>query len=134
VQEALSAYALGGAAGVTPPTDDTVRPATQIVPADGEMKLIRALVDHEDVDELRAILVKAGAIQIVLSEASIYIQAQRTEVFRGQRRMVEFEPRLRLEVTVAESDVQRVLHAIQRIPGASTYLQVIDARGADQRA
>jgi hypothetical protein len=41
--------------------------------------------------------------------------------------MVEVEPRLRLEVTAAESDVQRVLHAIQRIPGASTYLQVIDA-------
>jgi nitrogen regulatory protein PII len=92
------------------------------------MKLIRALVDHEDVDELRAILVKAGAIQIVLSEASMYTRAPRTEVFRGQRRMVEFEPRLRLEVTAAESDVQRVLHAIQRIPGASNYLQVIDAR------
>jgi hypothetical protein len=44
--------------------------------------------------------------------------------------MVEVEPRLRLEVTAAESDVPRVLHAIQRIPGASNYnyLQVIDPR------
>ena len=42
--------------------------------------------------------------------------------------MVEFDPRLRLEVTAKESDVQRVVQAIQRIPGASTYLQVIDAR------
>jgi Amt family ammonium transporter len=129
VQEALSAYALGRPDGVTQPTDDTVEPATQNVPAGGEMKLIRALVGHEDVDELRAILVEAGAIQIVLSEASMYTQAPRTEVFRGQRRMVEVEPRLRLEVTAAESDVPRVLHAIQRIPGASNYnyLQVIDA-------
>ena len=42
--------------------------------------------------------------------------------------LVEFEPRLRLEVTAAESDVPRVLQAIQRIPGASAYPQVIDAR------
>jgi nitrogen regulatory protein PII len=77
---------------------------------------------------VRAILVEAGAIQIVLSEASLYTRAPRTEVFRGQRGMVEFEPRVRLEVTAAESDVPRVLHAIRRIPGAGTYLQVTDAR------
>jgi hypothetical protein len=30
-------------------------------------------------------------------------------------------------VLAAESDVQRVVEAIRRIPGAGTYLQVIDA-------
>jgi hypothetical protein len=48
-------------------------------------------------------------------------------MFRGQRRVVEFEPRLRLEVAAAESDVPRVVQAIQRIPGVGAYLQVIDA-------
>jgi nitrogen regulatory protein PII len=91
------------------------------------MKLVRALVDHENLDELRATLVEAGAVQIVLSEASLYIHPPRTEVFRGQRRKIAFDPRLRLEVTVAESDVQRAVQAMQRVPGASTYLQVIDA-------
>jgi hypothetical protein len=48
-------------------------------------------------------------------------------MFRGQRRKVAFDPRLRLEVTVPEPDVQHVVQAIRRIPGISTYLQVIDA-------
>jgi nitrogen regulatory protein PII len=91
------------------------------------MKLVRALVDHEDLEELRAAIVEAGAVQIVLSEASLYTSAPRTEVFRGQRRKVAFDPRLRLEVTVPESDVQRVVQAIQQIPGISPYPQVIDA-------
>jgi nitrogen regulatory protein PII len=98
-----------------------------MAPAGGEMKLVRALVDHEDLDQLRATLVEAGAVQIVVSEASLYTPTPRTEVFRGQRRTIPFDPRLRLEVTVPESDVQRVVQAIRRIPGVATYLQVIDA-------
>jgi|SRR5215469_9785033 len=127
VQESLSAYALGRAADVMRPADHTARPLMPAAPAAGQLKLIRALVDHEDVDELRRRLVEAGAVQMVLSEASLYTQASRTEVFRGQRRVVEFEPRLRLEVTAEESDVQRVVQAIQSIPGAGTFPQVIDA-------
>jgi hypothetical protein len=63
----------------------------------------------------------------VLSEASLYTKTSRTEVFRGQRRIVEFDPRLRLEVTAAEPDVRSVVQAIERIPGAATFVQVIDA-------
>jgi len=128
IQEALSAYALGRQAGAPQPVDgDTVQPVMPMAPVSGQMKLVRALVDHEDLDELRATLVDAGAVQIAVSEASLYIPAPRTEVFRGQRRKIAFDPRLRLEVTVPESDVQRVVQAIRRIPGISTYLQVIDA-------
>ena len=128
IQEALSAYALGRQAGAPQPVDgDTVQPVMPMAPVSGQMKLVRALVDHEDLDELRATLVEAGAVQIVLSEASLYTPAPRMEVFRGQRRKIAFDPRLRLEVTVPESDVQRVVQAIRRIPGISTYLQVIDA-------
>ena len=128
VQEALSAYALDRPAGVMQAAEDAVRPPIPAVPATGEMKLITALVDHEDADELRRLLVGAGAVQIVLSEASLYTNASRTEMFRGQPRLVEFEPRLRLEVSAAESDVPRVVQAIKRIAGAGAYLQVIDAR------
>jgi ammonium transporter, Amt family len=128
VQEALSAYAPGPPAAVMRPAGDAAKTAMPMAAAGAQMKLIRALVDHEDLDVLCATLVEAGAVQIVLSEASIYTQAPRTEVFRGQRRTVEFEPRLRLEVTAAESDVPRVLHAIRQIPGASTCPQVIPYR------
>jgi ammonium transporter, Amt family len=91
------------------------------------MKLVRAHVDHEDADELRAMLVEAGALSIVLSEASLYTPTPRTEVFRGQRRVVEFDSRLRVEVIAAESDVERVVQTIRRLPGVGPYLQVIDA-------
>jgi nitrogen regulatory protein PII len=127
-QEALSAYALARPAGVMQAAGQAVRRLMPAVPATGEMQLITALVDHEDADELRRLLVEAGAVQIVLSEASLFTQTPHIEVFRGQRRVVEFEPRLRVEVTAAESDVARVVQAIQRIPGAGTSLQVIDAR------
>ena len=128
VQEGLSAYSLGRqAGGLQLVNDGTAGPEMPTVAVSGKMKLVRALVDHEDLEELRATLVEAGAVQIVLSEASLYTSAPRTEVFRGQRRTVTFDPRLRLEVTVPESDVQHMVQAIQQIPGISTYLQVIDA-------
>jgi len=127
-QQAMSGYALDRAAGVMQPAgEQAARPAPAMAPAAAKMKLIRALVDHEDIDQLRTDLVQAGAVQIVLSEASLYTTTSRTQVFRGQRRTVEFDPRLRLEVTAAEPDVQRVIQAIQRVPGAAMYLQVIDA-------
>jgi ammonium transporter, Amt family len=127
-QQGMSAYALGPqVSGLQPVDDDMAAPAMPAAPSGEKMKLVRALVDHEDVDELRTTLVKAGAVQIVLSEASLYTSAPRTEVFRGQRRKVTFDPRLRLEVTVPESDVQRLVQAMRRIPGVGTYLQVIDA-------
>jgi nitrogen regulatory protein PII len=128
VQEGLSAYAFGRSVEVMQPAEaDTVGQAMPLARPRGEMRLIRALVDNEDFDELRAILVDGGAVQIVLSEASLYTQQSRREVFRGQRRIVEFDPRLRLEVTAAESDVPRLVRAIQQLPGASSYMQVIDA-------
>jgi nitrogen regulatory protein PII len=126
-QEALSAYALDRPAGVMHPVGDGVRSPVPAEGADGRMKLIRTVVDHEDTDELRSMLIEAGAVSIVLSEASVYSPTPRTEVFRGQRRLVEFDARLRLEVLVAEPDVQRVVQTIRRIPGTGTYLQVIDA-------
>jgi Amt family ammonium transporter len=127
-QQAMSAYAFGRPDGGPRPVEgDAVRPAMPMTAAGGGMKLIRALVDHEDLDALRDILVEAGAVQIVLSDASLYTTTPRTEVFRGQRRKVAFDPRLRLEVTVPDSGVHRMVQAIQQIPSTSTYLQVIDA-------
>ncbi len=125
-QEAMSAYVLGHPASVTRPAKHPLRAPVPTAPAGEETKLITALVDHEDAEELRIALIEAGALQIVVSEASLYSRTPRTEVFRGQRRALEFDARLRVEVTVEKSNVQRVLEAIQRIPGASRYLQVTD--------
>ena len=128
-QEAMSAYTFGRAAGVMQSVNTAQRPLMPT--AAGQMKLISALVDHEDADDLRAVLAEAGAVSIVLSDASLYTVPTRTEVTRGQRRTVEFAPRLRLEVIAEEHYVPRIVQAIERIPGASTYLQIIDAQIID---
>ena len=125
-QEALSAYAFGRQdGGLQSVNHDAVRPRTP--PVDEEMKLISALVDYKDLDELRDAIVGAGAVQIVISEASLYTSAPHTEVFRGQRRNVAFDPRLRLEVTVQKADVPRVVQAIRQVAGVGAYPQVFEA-------
>jgi ammonium transporter, Amt family len=127
-QEALSAYAVSTPATVVSDADTALQAPVLKVPADGELKLITALVDYDDVDELRVALVEAGSVQIVLSEASLYMQAPRTEILRGQGREVAFDPRLRVEVTTEETNVRRVAQALHRLIGASTYLQVVNAQ------
>jgi Amt family ammonium transporter len=57
VQEAMSAYALGRVAGVMQPAGGAARTPAPAARANGQMKLIRALVDHEDADDIRAVLV-----------------------------------------------------------------------------
>jgi nitrogen regulatory protein PII len=124
-QQAISAYALDEVTGAmqrAAPSPTTTQPGQA-----GRMKLIRVLVDRPDADELRSALVDAGAASIVLSEASAYTTNPRTEVVRGQSRMVEFDPRLRLEVIAKERNVTRVVDAIRRMSGVSSYLQVLDA-------
>jgi ammonium transporter len=126
-QQSISAYALDEATGAMQRATP-VRPAPTTQSGQvGRMKLIRVLVDRPDADELRSALIDAGAASIVLSEASAYTTNPRTEIVRGQARMVEFDRRLRLEVIVEERDVTRVVDAIRRMPGVSSYLQVLDA-------
>ena len=127
-QQAISAYALDAATGAMEPAAPVRRAPTSAPPRQaGPMKLIRVLVDHPDADELRSVLLEAGAASIVLSEASSYTTKPHTEVIRGQSRMVEFEPRVRLEVMAEERDVTRIVDAIRRTPWVSSYLQVLDA-------
>ena len=124
-QQAMSAYAFDRGAGVTQATAPEPAAAES-----GEIRLITAIVDHDDADELRLALLQAGASSIVLSEASVYGANTRTEVISGHRRAVEFAPRLRLEVLVAEQNVARIAEAIDALPGASQYVQVGQVRMA----
>lgn len=109
----------------------THEPEPAVLPAatgNGDMRLVTALVDHDDPDELREALIQAGASSLVLSEASVYGVNPRTEVIRGHRRTVEFAPRLRLEVLVDEPSVPHVVDAPQALPGASQYVHSARSR------
>jgi len=124
----MSAYALGRSEAVMQATHEKSAPAEATPVPTGEMKLVTALVDLEDADELRAVLIRAGAAAIVLSEASLYAGEARTAVIRGHRRSVEFAPRLRLEVLVESGNSESVIEALQHIHGASRYVQVGEVR------
>jgi Amt family ammonium transporter len=126
-QQAISAYALDLATGGMERAAQVGTAPAMAQPGQARLRLIRVLVKHPDVDELRRALLEAGAVSIVLSEASSYTSDPRTEVVRGQPRMVEFDPRLRLEVIAEEPNVTRVVEAIRRMRGVSSYLQVLDA-------
>ena len=127
-QQAMTAYALDRVAAVMQPTRPPVPAALPAAAGNGDMRLVTALVDYDDADELREVLVQAGASSIVLSQASVYGANPRTEVMRGHRRSVEFAPVLRLEVLVNEQDVPRVVNAVHTLPGASQYVQVGETR------
>jgi ammonium transporter, Amt family len=130
-QQAMSAYALDRVAALMQSAYQQDLSATPTAVTSGEMKLVTAIIDQEDTDELRDALLSAGAASIALSPASVYAAAGRPEVVRGHRRRVQFASRLRLEVLVQESNVEHLIEVVQQIPGASRYVQIGDVRLAE---
>jgi Amt family ammonium transporter len=127
-QQAMSAYAVGRVAAVMQPAHQPPAAPRPKGGADEQMKLVTALVDHEDADELRDVLVRAGAASIVLSDASVYAEEPRTETIRGHRREVQLAPRLRVEVLVPTPSVEAVADIVRRLSRASSYVQVTEIR------
>jgi ammonium transporter, Amt family len=127
-QQGMSAYAMDRVASVMQPAYQPDLLAIRTTVTSGLMKLVTAIIDQDDTDELREALINAGAASIALSEASVYTGAGRKEMVRGHSRGVQFAPRLRLEVLIQESDVERVVAAIHHIPGTSRYVQIGEVR------
>ena len=94
-------------------------------PADGRLSLVTALVDAPDPVELRRALTGAGALSIVLSQASLYTGEVRTEVVRGHHIEVDFHDRLRVEVTAAAADVPRVAAALDAFADGAGAARVV---------
>jgi ammonium transporter len=127
VQESSAAYALdvvasgqkrGSLNGATP------APALPAA-ADGRLSLVTALVEAPDPVELRRALTGAGALSIVLSQASLYTGEVRTEVVRGHHIEVDFHDRLRVEVTAAAADVPRVAAALDTFADGAGAARVV---------
>jgi nitrogen regulatory protein P-II 1 len=83
------------------------------------MKLITAVIKPFKLDEVKAALQAFGVHGMTVSEASGYgRQRGHTEVYRGAEYQVDFVPKVRLDVVVADEDAADVVDVI--VKAAST--------------
>lgn len=79
------------------------------------MKLVTAIVKPHRVEEVKEALQAVGVQGLTISEVRGFgRQRGHTEVYRGAEYQVEFVPKIRLEVLVAEAAVDEVIDAIVR--------------------
>lgn len=81
------------------------------------MKLITAIVKPFTLDDVKTSLEDAGVLGMTVSEIQGYgRQKGHTEVYRGAEYSVDFVPKVRIEVVVDDSIVDKV---VDSIPGGA---------------
>jgi nitrogen regulatory protein P-II 1 len=79
------------------------------------MKLIEAIVKPFKLDEIKDALNEIGTVGITVSEVRGFgRQKGHTELYRGAEYMVDFIPKVKLEVAVSDEAVPKVIEAIER--------------------
>ena len=79
------------------------------------MKLVTAIVKPFTLDDVKTSLEEAGILGMTVSEIQGYgRQKGHTEVYRGAEYSVDFVPKVRIEVVVDDSIVDKVVDAIVR--------------------
>jgi nitrogen regulatory protein P-II 1 len=77
------------------------------------MKLVTAIVKPHRVEEVKEALRDAGVMGLTTSDVEGFgRQRGHTEVYRGAEYQVDFVPKVKVEVVVADDDVQGVIDAI----------------------
>ena len=77
------------------------------------MKKIEAIVKPFKLDEIKDALDKVGVTGITITEAKGFgRQKGHTELYRGAEYVVDFLPKVKLEVVVKDADVDRCIEAI----------------------
>ena len=77
------------------------------------MKLITAVIKPHKVDDVKSALKEAGIAGITVSEVQGFgRQSGHTEVYRGTEYTIDFVPKVRFEVLVEDTDVNRIIEAI----------------------
>ena len=79
------------------------------------MKKIEAIIKPFKLDEVKDALQEAGVQGITVTEAKGFgRQKGHTELYRGAEYVVDFLPKLKLEVIVADSILEQAVEAIQK--------------------
>ena len=79
------------------------------------MKLITAIIKPFKLDEVREALSGIGVQGITVTEVKGFgRQKGHTELYRGAEYVVDFLPKMKVEVVVKDADVERCIEAIVR--------------------
>ncbi len=78
------------------------------------MKLVTAIIKPFKLDEVRESLSAIGIQGVTVTEVKGFgRQKGHTELYRGAEYVVDFLPKIKLEIGIAETQVDQVLDAIQ---------------------
>jgi nitrogen regulatory protein P-II 1 len=90
------------------------------------MKKIEAIIRHHKVDEVKEALVGVGLAGMTITEVRGFgRQRGHTETYRGTEYTVDFVPKVKIELAVADNVVDKVVSAIV---GAAKTGQVGDGK------
>ena len=79
------------------------------------MKLVTAIVQPFTIDDVRHAVEIAGVLGMTVSEVQGYgRQRGHTEVYRGAEYMIDFVPKVKVEVVVDDESTERVVEAVIR--------------------
>ena len=77
------------------------------------MKSVMAIIKPFKLDEVREVLTNIGIQGLTVTEVKGFgRQKGQTEIYRGAEYAVSFVPKLKIEVIVADSQVEKVVEAI----------------------
>ncbi len=79
------------------------------------MKLVEAVIKPFKLDEVKDALLEIGVLGMTVSEVKGFgRQKGHKETYRGQEYMIEFVPKVKIEVAVTDAQVPKVIEAITR--------------------
>jgi nitrogen regulatory protein PII len=79
------------------------------------MKMVMAIIKPFKLDDVREALAEVGVQGITVTEVKGFgRQKGHTELYRGAEYVVDFLPKLKLEIAVADSLVERVVETIMQ--------------------
>ena len=79
------------------------------------MKLVMAIIKPFKLDAVREALTELGIQGLTVSEAKGFgRQKGQTEIYRGAEYVIDFVPKVRLDLVVDDDQVERVVEAIQQ--------------------
>ena len=97
------------------------------------MKLITAVIKPFKLDEVREALLAVGVSGLTVTEVKGYgRQKGHTELYRGAEYVVDFLPKVKIEVVIDDAMTERVVDAIQnaaqtgRIGDGKIFISTID--------
>ena len=79
------------------------------------MKKIEAIIRPFKLEDVKAALIEEGIRGLTISEVRGYgRQKGHTETYRGSEYRIEFVPKIKIEVIVEDSNVEKIVEAILR--------------------